>query len=109
MLLVIVTDTTIVNVAAPTLADKLHAGSSALEWIVDAYTLAFAALLLPAGAIGDRYGRHRALAVDLLIPASKAPRMPRFDPPGTVLGVAASTGLTYTAIEAGLAGRVGDY
>src|SRR6266487_102309 len=42
-LLVIVVDSTIVNVALPTLARELHAGSAALEWIVDAYTLAFAA------------------------------------------------------------------
>jgi EmrB/QacA subfamily drug resistance transporter len=66
-LLVIVVDTTIVNVAVPTLAAQLHAGSSALEWIVDAYTLAFAALLLPAGALGDRFGRHRALAAGMAI------------------------------------------
>lgn len=66
-LLVIVVDTTIVNVAVPTLAAQLHAGASALEWIVDAYTLAFAALLLPAGFLGDRYGRHRALGAGLAI------------------------------------------
>ena len=66
-LLVIITDTTIVNVAVPTLADKLHAGPSALEWVIDAYTLAFATLLLPAGAFGDRYGRHRALLIGMAI------------------------------------------
>src|SRR6266700_1092325 len=66
-LLVIVVDSTIVNVALPTLARELHAGSAALEWIVDAYTLAFAALLLLAGSLGDRYGRHRALAAGLLV------------------------------------------
>ncbi len=64
-LLVIVVDTTIVNVALPTFARDLHASSSGLQWIVDAYTLTFAALLLPAGAIADRYGRHRALAFGL--------------------------------------------
>jgi EmrB/QacA subfamily drug resistance transporter len=61
-LLVIVVDTTIVNVALPTFARDLHASSSGLQWIVDAYTLTFAALLLLAGAIADRYGRHHALA-----------------------------------------------
>ncbi|HEX5295608.1 MAG TPA: MFS transporter [Streptosporangiaceae bacterium] len=64
-LLVIVVDTTIVNVALPTFARDLHASSSGLQWIVDAYTLTFAALLLLAGAIADRYGRHRALAFGL--------------------------------------------
>lgn len=66
-LLVIVVDTTIVNVAIPTLAADLHAGPTALEWIVDSYTLAFAALLLPAGSLGDRYGRHRMLAAGMAI------------------------------------------
>jgi EmrB/QacA subfamily drug resistance transporter len=61
-LLIIVVDTTIVNVALPTFVRQLHASSSALQWIVDAYTLTFAALLLLAGTVADRYGRHRALA-----------------------------------------------
>jgi EmrB/QacA subfamily drug resistance transporter len=64
-LLVIVVDTTIVNVALPTFARDLHASSSGLQWIVDAYTLTFAALLLLAGAVADRYGRHRSLAFGL--------------------------------------------
>jgi len=61
-LLVIVVDSTIVNVALPTFTRELHASTSGLQWIVDAYTLTFAALLLLAGAIADRYGRHLALA-----------------------------------------------
>ncbi|MBV9208527.1 MAG: MFS transporter [Actinobacteria bacterium] len=66
-LLVIVVDTTIVNVALPTFAKDLQASTSGLQWIVDAYTLTFAALLLPAGAIADRYGRHYALAGGLAL------------------------------------------
>ena len=46
------------NVALPTLAESLHAGSSGLQWIVDAYSLVFAGLLLTAGSLGDRYGRR---------------------------------------------------
>ena len=65
-LLVIVVDTTIVNVALPTLSRQLHATTSGLQWIVDAYTLAFASLLLLAGALADRFGRHRALAGGLV-------------------------------------------
>ena len=57
-LLVVVIDNTILNTALPTLARVLHAGTSSLQWIVDAYTLCFAALLIPAGALGDRYGRR---------------------------------------------------
>ena len=66
-LLVIVADSTIVNVALPTFARDLHASTSGLQWIVDAYTLTFAALLLLAGAIADRYGRHYALAGGLVL------------------------------------------
>jgi len=66
-LLVIVIDTTIVNVALPTLATHLHASTAGLQWIVDAYTLTFAALLLLAGALADRYGRHYALRAGLTI------------------------------------------
>ena len=52
-LLIVVIDNTILNTALPTLARVLHAGTSALQWITDAYTLCFAALLIPAGALGD--------------------------------------------------------
>src|SRR5438132_602236 len=55
------------NVALPTLVKDLHASSSALQWIVDAYSLVFAGLLLTAGALGDRYGRRLALNGGLLI------------------------------------------
>jgi hypothetical protein len=47
-------DTTIVNVALPTLVRELHASTTQLEWIVDAYNLMFAALVLAAGNLGDR-------------------------------------------------------
>jgi EmrB/QacA subfamily drug resistance transporter len=60
-LLAIVVDNTIVNVALPTLARDLDADVSQLQWVVDAYTLVFAALLLLAGALGDRFGRRRTL------------------------------------------------
>jgi EmrB/QacA subfamily drug resistance transporter len=66
-LLAVVIDGTIVNTALPTLSRELDASSSDLQWIVDAYTLAFAGLLLVAGAAGDRYGRERALAAGLVV------------------------------------------
>jgi EmrB/QacA subfamily drug resistance transporter len=66
-LLVIVVDTTITNVAIPTLAASLRAATTQLEWIIDSYTLVFAALLLPAGSLGDRFGRHRALAAGMFV------------------------------------------
>jgi EmrB/QacA subfamily drug resistance transporter len=66
-LLVVVIDNTILNTALPTLARVLHAGTSSLQWITDAYTLCFAALLIPAGALGDRYGRRRSLVGGLTV------------------------------------------
>ena len=66
-LLVISLDNTILNVALPTLERDLHASSSQLQWIVDSYMLVFAGLLLTAGALGDRFGRRRALTAGLLI------------------------------------------
>src|SRR5436305_10201227 len=55
------------NVALPSLQRSLNASSTELQWIVDAYSLVFAALLLPAGAMGDRFGRKRALMIGLAI------------------------------------------
>ncbi len=55
------------NVALPSMQRELDASSSALQWIVDVYALVFAALLLPAGALGDRFGRKKALLVGLVI------------------------------------------
>jgi EmrB/QacA subfamily drug resistance transporter len=66
-LLVVVIDNTVLNTALPTLARVLHAGTSSLQWIVDAYTLCFAALLIPAGALGDHYGRRRSLIGGLVV------------------------------------------
>ena len=54
-------DTTIVNIATPTLARRLDASTRELQWVVDAYTLAFAAFVLAAGSLGDRYSRKGAL------------------------------------------------
>src|SRR3954447_331682 len=55
------------NVALPTLAESLHTGASGLQWIVDAYSLVFAGLLLTAGSLGDRYGRRLALNGGLIV------------------------------------------
>jgi EmrB/QacA subfamily drug resistance transporter len=55
------------NVALPTLAEDLHASSSGLQWLVDAYSLVFAGLLLTAGSLGDRFGRRLALNGGLMV------------------------------------------
>src|SRR6476660_10047715 len=59
-------DITIVNVALPSLARDLEAGTRELQWIVDGYNLAFAALVLAAGSLSDRYGRRPALILGLV-------------------------------------------
>jgi EmrB/QacA subfamily drug resistance transporter len=66
-LLVVVVDNTVVNVALPTLVRHLHASTTSLQWVVDAYTLALAGLLLTLGSLGDRIGRHRLLAGGLVV------------------------------------------
>ncbi len=64
-LFMVVVDNTIVNVALPTLSTELGASTTGLQWIVDAYTLVFSALLLAMGYFGDRHGRKLALQVGL--------------------------------------------
>jgi EmrB/QacA subfamily drug resistance transporter len=66
-LLLIVMDNTIVNVALPTLQRDLGASTSQLQWVVDAYILVLAGLLLTMGSLGDRFGRRGALAIGLAI------------------------------------------
>src|SRR2546421_7038635 len=58
-------DITIVNVALPTLVRELHASTSQLQWVVDAYSLVFAALLLASGSLSDRLGRKGFLLAGL--------------------------------------------
>src|SRR6185312_13974687 len=53
-------DVTIVNVALPAMGRDLGAGVAGLQWVVDAYAVAFAAFMLSAGALGDRFGARRA-------------------------------------------------
>ena len=65
--LVIVVDNTIVNVALPTMVRELGTSVSDLQWVVDAYTLVFAGLLLTFGTLGDRFGRKGALTIGLVI------------------------------------------
>src|SRR5438552_7742953 len=66
-LLMIIVGNTVLNVAIPTLIRDIGATNSQLQWIVDAYSLVFAGLLLTAGALGDRYGRKGALNIGLLV------------------------------------------
>jgi EmrB/QacA subfamily drug resistance transporter len=60
-------DTTLVNVALPTLTRELGATTSQLQWVVDAYNLVFAALLLTSGSLSDRFGRKGMLVAGLVV------------------------------------------
>src|SRR5260370_5281808 len=60
-------DLTVLTLALPTMAVSLHASTGDLQWIVDAYSLVLAALILPAGLLGDRYGRKRLLLIALVL------------------------------------------
>ena len=65
-LLIVSLDGTVLNVALPTLVRKLHASSSDLQWIVDAYVVLFAGLMLVAGSLADRVGRKRTFLAGLV-------------------------------------------
>jgi EmrB/QacA subfamily drug resistance transporter len=64
---VINVDTTIVNVALPTLVRQMHASNSQLQWVVDAYNLLFAGSVLAAGSLSDRFGRKGMLLAGLAV------------------------------------------
>lgn len=64
-LVVVSMDITILNVALPSISAALHANTADLQWIVDAYSLAFSAVMLPSGIIGDKLGRKRTLLTGL--------------------------------------------
>jgi MFS transporter, DHA2 family, multidrug resistance protein len=66
-LVIVSLDNTILNVALPTLQKDLNASASQLQWIVDAYMLVFAGLLLSAGSVADRFGRRLSLVAGLLV------------------------------------------
>jgi MFS transporter, DHA2 family, multidrug resistance protein len=66
-ILVVGLDLTVLNLALPTIANDLHASTGDLQWFSSAYSLVLAAMILPAGRLGDRYGRRRTLIVALAL------------------------------------------
>jgi EmrB/QacA subfamily drug resistance transporter len=66
-LVIVSLDATIVNVALPRISEDLGASTTQLQWVADAYSVAFAGLLLLAGAIGDRLGHKRLLTAGLVV------------------------------------------
>src|SRR4051812_2590682 len=92
-LVVVTMDTTILNVALPSLVRDLHASASGLAWVVDGYTLVFAGLLLTAGSIGDRFGRRGAFAAGLVIFAGACAASALSQTTGQLVAMRAVTGI----------------
>ncbi len=64
-MLVVGLDATVLNVALPTIAEDLRANTSQLQWVINTYVLALAGAMLPAGVLGDRFGRKLVLQIGL--------------------------------------------
>src|SRR3954467_6172724 len=86
-------DTTIVNVALPTLVRELHASDSQLQWIVDAFNLLFAASVLAAGSLSDRYGRKGMLLAGLSVFGVASLAGGLMDGPGQLIAARAVMGV----------------
>ncbi len=83
----IIVDSTIVNVAVPSIIDDLGITSTQVQWVQETYTLVFAALLLVFGSLADRFGRRRMLLIGVAVFAAASacwPRSPR--PASTLIG-----------------------
>ncbi len=91
-------DTTIVNVALPTLARELHASNTQLQWVVDAYNLVFAALLLASGSMSDRVGRKGMLLSGLAIFGLASVAGGLTTSPGALIATRALMGLGAAAV-----------
>jgi MFS family permease len=90
--LLVISSMVALNAALPDIAVQTSASQTQLTWIVDGYTLVLACLLLPAGAIGDRYGRRGALLVGLAIFALASLSPTVFDSPVQIIVARAVAG-----------------
>jgi EmrB/QacA subfamily drug resistance transporter len=97
-LMMVVSAVSGLNVALPDLAVDTGATQTEITWIVDAYTLAFVALLLPAGALGDRFGRRGVLIVGLLLFGAAATGALFVSEPATLIGLRALMGVGAAAV-----------
>lgn len=86
------------NLAIPNLAQDTGATQTELNWIIDAYALTFAALLLPAGALGDRIGRRRVLVAGLAVFAAAGVSVLWLTTPGQVIAIRAVMGVAAALI-----------
>src|SRR4051794_14151302 len=101
-------ETTIVNVALPTLVRELHATDSQLQWVVDAYNLVFAASVLAAGSLSDRFGRKGMLLAGLAVFGVASLAGGLTDDPGPLVapraGVGVGSGVGFPPPPVALAG-----
>jgi EmrB/QacA subfamily drug resistance transporter len=97
-LLIVSLDSTILNVALPTIANSMHASSTELQWIVDAYSIAFAGLLLVAGSLGDRLGRKWVFMVGLVLFVAGSAAAAFSDTPDRLIAARAFMGVGAAAI-----------
>lgn len=97
-LLIISLDNTILNVALPAIVRSMHASSSELQWIVDAYIIVFAGLLLVAGSLGDRVGRKWVFMGGLLIFAAGSATSAFSGTPDQLIAARAFMGIGAAAI-----------
>src|SRR5919201_964268 len=86
-------DTTIVNVALPTLVRELHASNSQLQWVVDAFNLLFAGSVLAMGSLSDRFGRKWMLLAGLSVFGVASLAGGLMDSPGQVIAARAVMGV----------------
>src|SRR5215469_13869705 len=86
-------DTTIVNVALPTLVRELHASNSQLQWVVDAFNLLFAGSVLAAGSLSDRFGRKGMLLAGLSVFGLASLAGGLMDTPGQLIAARAVMGV----------------
>ncbi|TCC50225.1 DHA2 family efflux MFS transporter permease subunit [Kribbella capetownensis] len=91
--LVLGLDTTVLNVALPTLAADLDASTSQLQWMANSYNLVLAALLLPAGLLGDRFGRRKIIAIALTLFGAASLACALSDSAGQLIGARAFLGV----------------
>ena len=91
-------ETTIVNVALPTLNSALGASTRGLQWIVDAYNLAFAALVLAGGTVGDKFGRRGTLIAGLTLFAASSVGAALCTSTGSLIGMRLVMGISAALI-----------
>src|SRR5216683_2897743 len=96
--LVVGLDLTVLNLALPTIAGDLHASTGDLQWFASAYSLVLAAAVLPAGLLGDRFGRKRLLIAALILFGVSSAACAYANSAGALIAARAVLGLGAAAI-----------